>query len=77
MVEHVFYSCHRVLGVHPPKIPRKSMKQVTGLWRLTRMNTTIRPIAVSAARRLLLVVVTLVLVMVLFPAALAAQAASI
>ena len=53
------------------------MKQVARLWRLIRMHTTIRPIALSAARSLLLVVVAMVLVLILFPAALAAQAASI
>jgi hypothetical protein len=53
------------------------MKQVAGLWRLTRMQTTIRPIALSAARSLLLVVVAMVLVLILLPAAIAAQAASI
>jgi hypothetical protein len=41
------------------------------------MNATIRPIALSAARSLLLVLAAMVLVMFLLPAALAAQAASI
>ena len=53
------------------------MKQLSRVWRLTRMHTTIRPIALSAARSLLLVVAAMVLVLVLLPAALAAQAASI
>jgi hypothetical protein len=53
------------------------MKQLAGIRRLTRMITTIRPIALSAARSMLLVIVAMVLVLVLLPAALAAQAASL
>ena len=53
------------------------MKQLTGIRRLTRMIPTIRPIALSAARSLLLAALAMVLVMVLLPAALAAQAASL
>ena len=77
MLEHPFYSCHPVRLPPASKNPEKSMKQVAWLWRLTRMQTTIRPIALSAARSLLLVVVAMVLVLILLPAALAAQAASI
>lgn len=53
------------------------MKQLAGLWRLRAMNATLRPVARSAARSLLMVAVAMVLVMILLPAALAAQAASI
>jgi hypothetical protein len=77
MLEQMFYLCHPVLPRPPLENPEKSMKQVAGLWRLTRMQTTIRPIALSAARSLLLVVVAMVLVLILLPAAIAAQAASI
>ena len=76
MIEHLFYSRHWVLPEHHPKIPCESMKQLVAFWRLTRMIPTIRPIALSAARSLLMVVLALLLVMVLLPAALAVQAAS-
>ena len=76
MIEQLFYSRTRVLPENHPKIPCESMKQLVTLWRLTRMIPTIRPIALSAARSVLMVVFALLLVMVLLPAALAVQAAS-
>jgi hypothetical protein len=76
MVEQLFYSRYWVLPRNHPKIPCESMKQLVAFWRLTRMIPTIRPIAISAARSLLMVVIALLIVMVLLPAALAVQAAS-
>jgi hypothetical protein len=52
------------------------MKQDAILWRLKGMITTVRPIAAAAARSMALVAVAMLLVMVLLPAVLAAQAAS-
>jgi hypothetical protein len=52
------------------------MKQLAIIRRLSRMIPTIRPIALSAARSLLMVALAMLLVMVLLPAVLAAQAAS-
>jgi hypothetical protein len=51
------------------------MKQLDAVWRLIRMIPTIRPIALSVVRSLLMVAFAMLLVMVLLPAALAAQAA--
>ena len=76
MVEHVFERCERSGFPNHPNFPRESMKQVAIIRRLTRMIPTIRPIALSAARSLLMVAVAMLLVMVLLPAVLAAQAAS-
>ena len=52
------------------------MKQDATIRRLNGMITTIRPIATVAARSMLMVVIAMLLVLVLLPAALAAQAAS-
>jgi hypothetical protein len=52
------------------------MKQEGGIRRLKGMITTLRPIAAVAARSLALVAVAMLLVLVLLPAVLAAQAAS-
>ena len=50
------------------------MKQDGAIRRLNGMITTIRPIATVAARSMLMVVIAMLLVLVLLPAALAAQA---
>jgi len=52
------------------------MKQEGAIRRLKGMITTLRPFAAIAARILALVAVAMLLVMVLLPAVLAAQAAS-
>jgi hypothetical protein len=52
------------------------MKQLPALRRLTGMNATLRPVAFTAIRSVLLVAFALLLVMVLLPAALDVQAAS-
>ena len=52
------------------------MKQEAAIQRLNGMITIIRPIATVAARSMLMVVIAMLLVLVLLPAALAAQAAS-
>jgi hypothetical protein len=52
------------------------MKQDGTLRRLNGMITTLRPIAAVAARSLAMVAVAMLLVLVLLPAVLAAQAAS-
>jgi hypothetical protein len=52
------------------------MKQEAVIRRLKGMNATIRPIATVAARSLAMVAIAMLLVMVLLPAVLAAQAAS-
>jgi hypothetical protein len=75
MIEQVFEIVEWVLRSNPPKIPPELMKQLDAVWRLIRMIPTIRPIALSVARSLLMVAFAMLLVMVLLPAALAAQAA--
>jgi hypothetical protein len=65
-----------ILAANSPKIPTKFMKQDGAIRRLNGMITTIRPIATVAARSMLMVVIAMLLVFVLLPAALAAQAAS-
>jgi hypothetical protein len=75
MIEQVFEIVEWVLRSNPPKIPLELMKQLDAVWRLIRMIPTIRPIALSVARSLLMVAFAMLLVMVLLPAALAAQAA--
>ena len=58
------------------KFSRNSMKQDGPIRRLNGMITTIRPIATVAARSMLMVVIAMLLVLVLLPAVLGAQAAS-
>ena len=65
-----------VLPANSPKFSRNSMKQDAAIRRLNGMITTIRPIATVAARSMLMVVIAMLLVLVLLPAVLAAQAAS-
>jgi len=76
MIEHLFYHAQWVLPRAALNFSCGSMKQLGGIRRLTRMIPTIRPIALSAARSLLLVAIAMLLVLVLLPAALAVQAAS-
>ena len=52
------------------------MKQEAAIRRLKGMFTTFRPIAAVAARSMLMAVIAMLLVLVLLPAVLAAQAAS-
>jgi cell division protein FtsX len=52
------------------------VKQVAVIWRLNGMIPTLRPIAWSLARSVLMVAIALLLVMVLLPAILEVQAAS-
>jgi hypothetical protein len=52
------------------------MKQEAAIRRLKGMITTVRPIAAVAARSMFMVVSAMLLVLVLLPAVLAAQAAS-
>ena len=60
----------------PTPIPPRFVKQVEVIWRLNDMIPTLRPIAWSLARSLLMVAIALLLVMVLLPAVLEVQAAS-
>jgi len=61
-------------------MPTRAMKQVRGSRRLRGMHAPtqpIRPIATDAMRRVALVIFAIVLIFVLFPAALAIQAAAL
>jgi hypothetical protein len=57
-----------------PKKVRRGLKQIAVRQRLRAMTQQIRPAARGLARRLLLVSVAAILVLVLLPAAIAAQA---
>jgi hypothetical protein len=59
----------RGFSIRIPKHPR-------GSWRLTDMQAPIRPLAFVFARSLAMVALAVVLILVLLPAALAAQAAT-
>jgi hypothetical protein len=61
----MFCSCHLQIAKHP-----------VGSRRLTAMQTQLRPIAIALGRYLLMVAVAALLILVLLPAAIAAQAAS-
>jgi hypothetical protein len=76
MVEHMFDIRQPVPPENPSKFSRETTKQLGGIRRLTGMIPTIRPIALSAARSLAMVAIAMLLVLVLLPAAIAAQAAS-
>jgi hypothetical protein len=61
-------------------MPVRAMKQVPGSRRLRGMHAPtqpIRPIATDAMRRVALVILAIVLIFVLLPAALATQAAAL
>ena len=76
MIEHMFERRQQSCPRNPPNFSPDSMKQEGGIRRLKGMITTFRPIAAVAARSLAMVAVAMLLVMILLPAALAAQAAS-
>jgi hypothetical protein len=76
MVEQMFEIRQQSCRGTPPKFSPRSMKQEGAIRRLKGMITTLRPFAAVAARILALVAVAMLLVMVLLPAVLAAQAAS-
>ena len=59
----------RGVSIRIPKHPR-------GPWRLTDMQAPIRPLAFVFARSLAMVALAILLILVLLPAALAAQAAT-
>ena len=67
-------------GLDGDEIPTRAMKQVPGSRRLRGMNAPtqpIRPLATDAMRRLALLILAIVLIFVLLPAALAIQAAAL
>jgi len=59
-----------------PEFRRDSSQHRQGSWRLTGMQTRIRPIAVATARSAAMVALAILLILVLLPAAIAAQAAT-
>lgn len=61
----MFCSCYPQVAKHPG-----------GSRRLTAMQTQLRPVAIALGRYLLMVAVAALLILVLLPAAIAAQAAS-
>lgn len=61
-------SCHRAKSA-------KSLKHRARLRRLTRMQIRLRPVAFTLARSLAMVALAVLLILVLLPAALAAQTA--
>jgi hypothetical protein len=65
ILEQMFCSCHPRVAKHPG-----------GSRRLTAMQTQLRPIAIALGRYLAMVALAALLILVLLPAAIAAQAAS-
>lgn len=57
--------------------PSDPMKQAVAVRRLRAMHTPFRPIAFAAVKSLAMVVLAMLLILVLLPAALSAQAATI